>query len=203
MGWREVYVLVAAGEEKGFPENPVLGEAPRDAAIDAAALSDLLARNEATVIDVSLSREYRARTFRQLVCDPRAARAVHPAGAAAQEHRIDLGRRRARRPRGAGGARPHAACGALSFGRQRGLARRRIAAHRRRSAHGGRSHRRVAEADERPDGVKQAMAEYLAWETDLLPRIARDGMCEVYGVEVAARHSIAFPGRDAARSEAE
>jgi 3-mercaptopyruvate sulfurtransferase SseA len=28
---------------------------------------------------------------------------------------------------------------------------------------------------ERPDGVKQAMADYLAWETDLLPRIARDG----------------------------
>ena len=28
---------------------------------------------------------------------------------------------------------------------------------------------------ERPDGVKQAMAEYLAWETDLLPRVARDG----------------------------
>ena len=25
------------------------------------------------------------------------------------------------------------------------------------------------------DGVPQAMAEYLAWETDLLPRIARDG----------------------------
>ena len=28
---------------------------------------------------------------------------------------------------------------------------------------------------ERADGVKQAMADYLAWETDLLPRIARDG----------------------------
>ncbi len=28
---------------------------------------------------------------------------------------------------------------------------------------------------ERPDGVREAMAEYLAWETDLLPRIARDG----------------------------
>jgi hypothetical protein len=28
---------------------------------------------------------------------------------------------------------------------------------------------------ERPDGVTQAMADYLAWETDLLPRIARDG----------------------------
>src|SRR3954468_902876 len=35
MGWREVYVLVAAGDEKGFPANPVLGDAPRDAAIDA------------------------------------------------------------------------------------------------------------------------------------------------------------------------
>ena len=30
MGWREVFVLVAAGEERGFPENPVLREAPRD-----------------------------------------------------------------------------------------------------------------------------------------------------------------------------
>jgi hypothetical protein len=28
---------------------------------------------------------------------------------------------------------------------------------------------------ERPDGVRQAMADYLAWETDLVPRIARDG----------------------------
>jgi hypothetical protein len=31
---------------------------------------------------------------------------------------------------------------------------------------------------ERPDGVKQAMADYLAWETDLLPRIARDGCAQ-------------------------
>ena len=38
MGWRDVFVLVAAGEEKGFPDTPVLGQAPRDAAIDAAAL---------------------------------------------------------------------------------------------------------------------------------------------------------------------
>ena len=32
---------------------------------------------------------------------------------------------------------------------------------------------------ERPDGVQQAMADYLAWETDLLPRIARDG-CAIF-----------------------
>ena len=58
MGWREVYVLVAAGDEKGFPANPVLGEAPKDAAIGAAALNDLLMRTDATVIDLSLSRRY-------------------------------------------------------------------------------------------------------------------------------------------------
>ena len=28
---------------------------------------------------------------------------------------------------------------------------------------------------ERPNDTKSAMSEYLAWETDLLPRIARDG----------------------------
>ena len=28
---------------------------------------------------------------------------------------------------------------------------------------------------ERPNDTKDAMSEYLAWETDLLPRIARDG----------------------------
>src|SRR5947209_16430493 len=58
MGWREVYVLVASGEERGFPSPPVLGEAARDAAIGAASLNDMLARNEATVIDLSPSRDY-------------------------------------------------------------------------------------------------------------------------------------------------
>src|SRR4051812_31119696 len=58
MGWRDAFVLVAAGEEKGFPQAQVLGEAARDAAIDAAALSDLLARNDVTVVDLSLSRDY-------------------------------------------------------------------------------------------------------------------------------------------------
>jgi hypothetical protein len=33
---------------------------------------------------------------------------------------------------------------------------------------------------ERPDGVTQAMADYLAWETDLLPRIARDGCARFF-----------------------
>ncbi len=137
MGWREVYVLVAAGEEKGFPENPVLGEAPRDAAIDAAALSDLLARNEATVIDVSLSREYlsahipgawfaiRARLERFIQQEPLRRNIVLTsedgvlAGLAVPEVRAHT---------------PLAV--RYLVGRQRGLARGRLAAHRRRSAHG-------------------------------------------------------------------
>jgi hypothetical protein len=31
---------------------------------------------------------------------------------------------------------------------------------------------------ERPGDTAGAMSEYLSWETDLLPRIARDGTCK-------------------------
>ena len=34
---------------------------------------------------------------------------------------------------------------------------------------------------ERPNDTTNAMSEYLAWETDLLPRIARDGMARFMG----------------------
>ena len=45
MGWREVYRAGRGGRaRRGFPDNPVLGEAPRDAAIDAAALNAMLLR---------------------------------------------------------------------------------------------------------------------------------------------------------------
>src|SRR5258708_4062649 len=58
MGWTDVFVLVAVGNEKGVPENPVLGTPARDAAISPAQLDRLLARGEATVVDLSLSRNY-------------------------------------------------------------------------------------------------------------------------------------------------
>jgi rhodanese-related sulfurtransferase len=61
MGMTDVYVLVAHGEETGFPAAPVLGLGTRpDLAITPGALADLLARDQATVIDLSLSRNYRA-----------------------------------------------------------------------------------------------------------------------------------------------
>ena len=175
MGW-QVYVLVAAGEEKGFPENPVLGQAPRDAAIDAAALSDLIARNEATVIDLSLSREYlsahipgawfaiRARLDRFIQQEPLRRNIVLTsedgvlAGLAVPEAR---------------------ACTPLAV---RYLDGGNAAWRAAGFPLTGDDPRMADEAIdvwlkpyERPDGVKQAMAEYLAWETDLLPRVARDG----------------------------
>jgi rhodanese-related sulfurtransferase len=58
MGWTDVFVLVAQGSETSIPDNPVLGTPALGAAIKAAKLDMLLARNEATVVDLSLSRNY-------------------------------------------------------------------------------------------------------------------------------------------------
>ena len=176
MGWREVFVLVAAGDEKGFPAPPVLGHAPREAAIDAAALSALIARNDATVIDLSLSRDYqaahipgawfaiRARLARAMqTIKPRGTLVLTSedgvlAGFAVEEARA-LTSLPVRYLDG-GNAAWRAAGLALTADDPR-MADEAIDAW--------------LKPYERPDGVKQAMADYLAWETDLLPRIARDG----------------------------
>jgi rhodanese-related sulfurtransferase len=176
MGWREVFVLVAAGDEKGFLDNPVLGAAPRDAAIGPAALSERLSRDAATVIDLSLSRDYAQGHI------PGAWFAI-----------------RARLGAALGKIEPH---GTLALTSEDGVIAGLAVADARDATSlpvvylvGGNAAWRAAGlpltrddprmADEpvdawlkpyeRPDGVKQAMADYLAWETDLLPRIARDG----------------------------
>ena len=60
MGWRDVFVLVASGNEKGRTAAPVLGPVPPSAlAIDAKELAALLAKDHATVVDLSLSPAYR------------------------------------------------------------------------------------------------------------------------------------------------
>jgi rhodanese-related sulfurtransferase len=176
MGWREVFVLVAAGHETGFPGAPVLGQAPRDAAINAAALAGLLASNEATVIDLALSRDYLAAHI------PGAWFAIRARLAPAME-KIE--------PRGTLVLTSEdGVLAALAVQDARAVTPLPV-----RYLDGGNAAWRAAGfplggnephmADEpvdawlkpyeRPDGVKQAMADYLAWETDLLPRIARDG----------------------------
>jgi len=56
MGWRDVSVLPEAGEEKAWPAPKMLGTPPDNAAVDAAALR---AMGDATIIDLSLSPNYR------------------------------------------------------------------------------------------------------------------------------------------------
>jgi rhodanese-related sulfurtransferase len=176
MGWCEVYVLVASGSETGFPDNPVLGTPTERAAIGCADLSDLVARNEVTVIDLSLSRDYlnahipgawyanRARLEQFIQREPLRRNVVLTsedgilAGLAVEEAR----------------AWTPLPIHYLSGGN---------AAWRAAGQPLTADNPRMIEEPidvwlkpyERPDGVKQAMAEYLAWETDLLPRIARDG----------------------------
>ena len=176
MGWREVFVLVAAGEERGWPQPRVVGDIPRDAAIDSTALAGLLARDAATVIDLSLSRDYLAghipgawfaiRTRLDRAFSKNAPRGtlvltsedgVLAALAVAEAHALTP---LPVRFLDGGNAAWRAAGRALTADNAR-MADDAIDAW--------------LKPYERPDGARQAMADYLAWETDLLPRITRDG----------------------------
>ncbi len=59
MGHRDVFVLAEAGGETGWPAAPVLADEPPAALrIESGQLSELLARDEVSVMDLSLSRDY-------------------------------------------------------------------------------------------------------------------------------------------------
>ena len=143
MGWRDVAVLPQAGGEKGLPAGEVLGAVPADASVE---FSDVLAIDNVNVIDLSRSPNYRKGHIpgAWFAIRSRLAQraAEHPF---AQDGGAHFGRRRARRPRGRGGARAHRAAGALAQGRQRGLGGRRLSARHRRQT-GGRAARRLAQA---------------------------------------------------------
>jgi len=176
MGWREVYVLVAAGRERGYPANPVLGATPKQSAINAAALHDLLMKSEVTLIDLSLSARYREAHLRGawFAIRSRLARAfdaIKPSGTIVltSEDGVLAGL-------------AVAEARALTTAPVRWLAGGNAAwraAGFPLTAEGPRLADEPVDAwlkpYERAAGVKEAMAEYLAWETDLLPRIARDG----------------------------
>ena len=59
MGWKDVYVLAEAGNETARPAPPILGSAPPRICVSAAPSSPRSWRaNAATVVDLSLSRDY-------------------------------------------------------------------------------------------------------------------------------------------------
>src|SRR5580693_296944 len=176
MGYSEVFVLAESGTETGWPEPPILkADVHPEAAIDLQSLGELFSRNAATIVDVSLSRNYLkdhipgawfairtrlANAFRKIPLrgtlvltseDGTVAQlAVAEAQAAAGIPVRFL----------AGGNAAWKAAG-YELSAEPLMADEAIDQWRK--------------PYERSGDTKAAMSEYLAWETDLLPRLARDG----------------------------
>jgi rhodanese-related sulfurtransferase len=176
MGWDDVHILAERGSEIGWPVAPMLDCGPlSDAAIDSAALSALVSRNEATVVDLSLSREYLAHHI--------------PGAWFAIRTRLDRALKKI------------PLRGTLVLTSEDGVVARLAVAEAtalldipvRALANGNAAWRDAGYAVsaapsmadealdqwrkpyERSGDTKAAMNEYLAWEIDLLPRIERDG----------------------------
>jgi rhodanese-related sulfurtransferase len=176
MGWSDVFVLAETGTETGWPPAPRLYGGPEDVPlIDSASLRDLLSRNEATVLDLSLSANYQ--------------KAHIPGAWFAIRTRLD--RALSKIP----------VHGSLVFTSEDGELAQLGAAESEalvkvpiRCLKGGNAAWRAARYElssnprmaddaidqwrkpyDRSGDVTAAMNEYLAWEIDLLPRIGRDG----------------------------
>jgi rhodanese-related sulfurtransferase len=180
MGFADVFVLVEAGTETGWPAPPMLeAETPSgatsDAAVDCTGLREPLSRNVATVVDLSLSRDYlrehipgawfaiRTRLDRAFNKISRGGTFVLTsedgvlAGMAVAEARALTGK-----PVRilAGGNAAWRAAG-LPFSAEAKMADEAVDQWRK--------------PYERSGNTKAMMQEYLDWEVDLLPRIERDG----------------------------
>jgi rhodanese-related sulfurtransferase len=180
MGWRDVFVLVEAGHETGRTAERILGSAPPTALrIDCATLAGLIARNEAAVVDLSLSRDYlkahipgawfaiRSRLARTLAQIPLRGTLV----LTSEDGTV------------AGLAVPEAA--ALVDRPVRALAGGNAAWLAAGHALTADDPRMADDAVdtwlkpyERPSDTTKAMRDYLAWETDLPARVARDGSAD-------------------------
>ena len=179
MGWKDVFALAASGTEAGWPTPPLLGtaEEPR-ARLDPAALAALIERREATVIDLSLSRDYKKAHI------PRAWFAIRS--------RLDRALPKIDLTGTVVLTSEDGTLAALALDEMRTFTAAPV-----RYLGGGNAawtaSGRALTADEarladepvdvwlkpydRSGGQTAAMQEYLAWEVDLLKRIERDGSC--------------------------
>jgi rhodanese-related sulfurtransferase len=181
MGWKDVFVLAEAGSEKGPPKSATLdSEAQSGSTIDCAALDALLSGNAVTVVDLAPSRNYlaghiagawfaiRTRLKRALTKIPLGETLVLTSedGALARlaaseaEALVEI----PVRVLAGGNAAWRAAGYALST--EARMADEAVDQWRK--------------PYERSGDTKAAMNEYLAWEIDLLPRIARDGTLKFF-----------------------
>jgi rhodanese-related sulfurtransferase len=182
MGWKDVAVLVATGTETGFPAAPVLGGAPsHDQALDATELAALIARDAVTIVDLSLSRDYRRGHIPGAWFAIRARLAQALAKIPATENLVltsedgTLAALAVREAQTAG------------YGNVRYLAGGNAAWKAAGHALSADDPRMADEAVdvwlkpyERASGVQDAMNEYLTWEVDLLERIRRDDSVSFY-----------------------
>ena len=178
MGWKDVYVLAEAGYDKGWPPLPLFGTPPPpESAIDCATLAALIAKEQAVVVDLSLSRDYRKAhipgawyAIRSRLGQAFEKIALHDNVALTSEDGILAG---------------------LAVTEAKALTKLPVrylkggnAAWRKAGYPLSNEARMADEAVdawlkpyERTGDTKGAMSEYLSWEVDLLPRIARDGSC--------------------------
>jgi rhodanese-related sulfurtransferase len=188
MGWPEVFVLAEAGVETGRPVVPMLeSERNAEATIDLGSFGDLFARNAATVIDLSLSRDYlqghipgawfaiRTRLDRALNEIPLRETLVLTsedgllAALAVAEAKSLVG------------VPVYALEGGNAAWKDAGY---ELSANALMADEVVDQWRRPYE---RSGDTKAAMSEYLAWETDLLPRVERDGSLHFSCVGASAR----------------
>ena len=181
MSWKDVFILAESGTEKAPPKPITLdGETPSSNTIDCAALDTVLSRNAATVVDLAPSRDYlaghipgawfaiRTRLEHALTKIPLGETLVLTSedgelarlAAAEAEALVDI----PVRVLAGGNAAWRAAGYALS--KEPRMADDAIDQWRK--------------PYERSGDTKAAMNEYLAWEIDLLPRIARDGSLKFF-----------------------
>jgi rhodanese-related sulfurtransferase len=176
MGWNDVFFLAETGSEKEPPKATILdGEAKAGSAIDCAALDPLLSRNAATVVDLASSRDYLAGHI------PNAWFAIRTRLKRALA-KIQLGEMLVLTSEDGALARLAAAEAEALVGIPvRVLAGGNAAWRAAGYALSTQPHMADEAVDqwrkpyERSGDAKAAMNEYLAWEIDLLPRIARDG----------------------------
>ena len=181
MGWNDVFILAETGTEKGPPKSATLdSETQSSSTVDCAALDALQSRNAATVVDLAPSRDYlaghipgawfaiRTRLKQALTKIPlgdtlvltsedgalaRLAAAEAEALVEVPVHVLAGGNAAWRAAGHALSTQPHMADEAVDQWRK---------------------------PYERTGDTKAAMNEYLAWEIDLLPRIARDGTLKFF-----------------------
>jgi len=182
MGWTDVVVLVEAGNETGRPDiAPLNGDIGSAVAIDSAALNELLSRKAATVIDLASSRDYLAghipgawfairtrldRAFKKIPLDGTVVLTSEDGAlahlAVAEAQALAAGPVRVL----AGGNAAWKAAGYPLSVEPKNMADDAVDQWRK--------------PYERSGDTKAAMSEYLAWEIDLLPRIARDGTLKFF-----------------------